>query len=170
MITPGLIIFAPPPEKGYGFATLPKKPQLVHDRRLGKMPRDLEGLSGYLLVSERLKQLFEVVDPAGFEFVECDFKMADGSTGPRYYLADVVRVLDALNEEASRLRIRFEPSGRKVYSFAGGAKLVFRDDIAGSTHIFRTPYSLVIFCDDVLKAACKKASITGTWFIDADRM
>ncbi|WP_210214447.1 DUF1629 domain-containing protein [Mesorhizobium sp. M4A.F.Ca.ET.020.02.1.1] len=98
LITPGLIVFAPPPAKGHGFAELPEKPQLVHYPKEGKMPRDLEILHGYLIVSERLKRVFEDVDAAGFEFVDCDFTLADGSQGPKYYLADVVRVLDAIDE------------------------------------------------------------------------
>jgi hypothetical protein len=169
LITPGLIIFAPPPEKGYGFAKLPEKPHLIHDRKLGKMPRDLEGLAGYLVVSERLKQLFETVDPAGFEFVECDFTLADGSKGPQYYLGDVVRVLDAIDEEASPdLRIKYERDFRngqdvKIYSFAGRIQLVFREDVVGDAHIFRTPYSIQEICDETFKAACKESKFTGIW-------
>ncbi|MGN6143015.1 MAG: imm11 family protein [Mesorhizobium sp.] len=176
LITPGLITFAPPPEKGYGFADLPEKPRLVHYPKEGKMPRDLEGLYGYLLVSERLKLLFEAVDASAFEFVDCDFTLADGSKGPHYYLADVVRVLDAVDEEASPdLRIEYDRDFRtgqdiKIYNLVGGASLVFRQDVVGKAHVFRTPYIGTIFCDDVLKSACKAADITGAWFIDAKKM
>jgi hypothetical protein len=175
LITPGLIIFAPPPEKGYGFAKLPEKPHLVHDRKQGKMPRDLEGLWGYLLVSERLKQLFETVDPAGFEFVECDFTLAGGSKGPRYYLGDVARVLDAIDEEASTdLKIKYERDvynnrDVKIYSFVSRSHLVFRDDVVADAHIFRTPYSIQKICDDVFKAECKESKLTGIWIREFDK-
>jgi len=172
---PGVIIFVAPPDKGYGFHDLPEKPQLVHDRRQGKMPRDLEALCGYMLVSERLKQLFEAVDPNGFEFVECDFTLADGSKGPQYYLGDVVRVINAVDERASNLRTYFErdhATGRDVKRYKlTGANLTFMEDIVAEARVFRTPHSIpFIFCDEVLKAACKNASITGTWFIDARKM
>lgn len=170
LTTPGLIIFAPPPEKRYGFAKLPEIPRLIHDPRQGKMPRDLEGLAGYWLISERLKQVFESVDRVGFEFVACDFILADGSIGPQYYLCDVVRVLDAVDEGKSKLKIKYEPSGRKRYSFLGGAHLVFQENVVEGVHIFRTPYSISIFCDNILKEACRSESITGTWFIDAAKM
>lgn len=174
--TPGLITFAPPPEKGYGFADLPEKPQLIHDPKKGKLPRDLQYLVGYLLVSERLKLLFEAVDAAAFEFVDCDFTLADGTRGPHYYLADVVRVLDAVDEDASPdLRIEYDRDFRtgqdiKIYNLVGGASLVFRQDMVGKAHVFRTPYIGKIFCDEVLKSACKAAGITGTYFKDATRM
>ena len=175
LITPGLIVFAPPPEKGYGFAELPEKPQLVHYPKQGKMPRDLEILHGYLIVSERLKRVFEDVDAAGFEFVDCDFTLADGSQGPQYYLADVVRVLDAIDEGASKIRIKYERDYRKnedvkIYSFVGPTSLVFFDQVVDGAHIFRTPYADNIFCDDVLKYACKSADVTGTQFINVERM
>jgi hypothetical protein len=175
LTTPGLIVFAPPPEKGYGFAELPEKPQLVHDRKEGKMPRDLEILHGYLIVSERLKRVFEDVDATGFEFVDCDFTLADGSQGPKYYLADVVRVLDAVDEGASKIRIKYVRDHRKnedvkIYSFLGPTSLVFRDEVIADAHIFRTPYAVSIFCDEVLKSACKVAGVTGTHFIDVEKM
>jgi hypothetical protein len=172
LITPGLVIFAPPPEKGYGFAKLPEKPHLVHDRKKGKMPRDLERLSGYLLVSERLKRLFETLDPDGFEFVECDFTAADGSEGPQYYLGDVVRVLDAIDEAGSPdLIIEYERDIRnnrevKIYNFAGRSHPVFREDVVGEAHIFRTPYSVQMMCDDTIRDACREAKITGVWITE----
>ncbi|MGX9143810.1 imm11 family protein [Mesorhizobium sp. 128a] len=175
LITPGLIVFAPPPEKGYGFAELPEKPQLVHYRKEGKMPRDLEVLHGYLIVSERLKRVFEDIDAAGFEFVDCDFTLADGSQGPKYYLDDVIRVLDAIDEAASKIRIDYERDYRtnedvKIYSFLGPTSLVFRDQVVADAHIFRTPYANSVFCDEVLKSACKVAGVTGPHFINVEKM
>jgi Protein of unknown function (DUF1629) len=138
------------------------------------MPRDLNLYGAYWLVSERLKDVLEAVDPAAFEFVDCDFTLPDGSKGPHYYLADVVRVLDALDEEASQFKTRYDRDHRtnqtiKYYSFTGRTSLAFREQIVGDVHIFRTPYSSTEFCDGVLKAACKMAGITGVRFIDADK-
>ena len=72
------------------------------------MPRDLEELAGIWVVSDPLKQLFEQMDAEAFAFVACDFSLADGSPGPQYYLGNVLRGLDALDEASSRVRIKLD--------------------------------------------------------------
>ncbi|MEV5120585.1 DUF1629 domain-containing protein [Stenotrophomonas indicatrix] len=120
----------------------PERPHLVHVPEKGGMPRDLEELAGIWIVSEPLKQLLEQVDPEAFAFVACDFSLADGSPGPRYYLGNVLRRLDALDEAASRVRIKLDHNyqtgeDEKLYSLVGGASLVFKQDVVGDAHIFR---------------------------------
>ena len=56
----------------------PEKPILIRSSYSGRMPRDLEGLGGCWIVSDRLKQIFESVDQEGFVFVACDFRLTDG--------------------------------------------------------------------------------------------
>ncbi len=164
------------PVKG-GFPDLKEKPVLSYEPALGEPPQDLEGgLSGYWLVSERLKNVFEQVDPSAFVFVECDYRLQDGSPGPRLFLCDVVRVLDALDEQKSKLTIEVSDEfvGGKYYNFAGGISLVFRAEVVGDAHVFRTPYSgNYVVCDGVLRAAVQAAGIireddsAGLWFEDA---
>ncbi|WP_442963049.1 imm11 family protein [Pseudomonas sp. Leaf127] len=82
-------------------------------------------LEAAMIVSNALKQVFESVDPEAFAFTACAFTQADGSAGPPYYLCNVVRVLDALDEEASRVRIKYErdhDAGEdlRFYSVSGG--------------------------------------------------
>jgi hypothetical protein len=136
-----------------------EKPHLVYTPKSGGMPRDFEVLADIWIVSEPLKQIFQAVDPEGFAFAACDFTLADGSIGPQYYLCDVVRTLDALDEEISKLKIKISNDyiGGKYYSCAGGATLVFKEDIVGSAHIFRTPYSPAIFCSRTLRDAIRSA-------------
>lgn len=59
------------------------------------------------------------VDPEAFAFVECDSRLADGSKGPKHFLCDVVREVDALDEEASRLKIEIDEDfvNGKFYSW-----------------------------------------------------
>jgi hypothetical protein len=65
--------------------------------------------------------------------------------GPRYFLCNVIRILDALDEAQSRLKIAirddriYSDFGKKYYSplGVGGAELVFRDEVIGDAHIFR---------------------------------
>lgn len=144
-----------------GFPPLREVPRLVLDPKEGKPLRDFnDGFSGYWLVSERLKRIFETVDPEGFEFVACDYTLPNGSTGPQYYLCDMNRTIDALDEENSTLRIDLgdEWVGGKAYNFAGGPRLIFKKDVVKHAHIFRTPFSVEVFCDRTLRDAVVSAS------------
>jgi hypothetical protein len=156
------------PEPGQqGFPNYPEPPRVLFDKKLGRPPRDLEECSGYWLISDRLKTVLETVDPAGVAFVRCEVRLRGGEPGPTYWLCDVVRVLDAVDEMASRLRI-YDEQGRKKYSLVGGASLVFKEDVVGSAHVFRITHakSLVI-CDQHLKDSCKAAGLKGIKFRDA---
>lgn len=159
-----------------GFPVLKEMPRLVHDPKKGNMPLDLEAsFGGYWLVSERLKRVFEDVDPQAFEFAEVDFRLASGARGPGYFLCDVVRVLDAVDEDRSTLRIErgADYVDGKAYNFSGGAHLVMRRDVVGAAHAFQLKFSLSVFCDRVMLDAIRGAGIAppersdGLWFIDA---
>jgi hypothetical protein len=164
LITPGLVMFAPPPPHWLGFADLPETPQLVYNRREGKMPRDHEGMGFYKLASEKLKGVLETIDPEAFVFEACDFTLPDGTKGPQYFLYDVVRVLDAIDEEESEFRIWYEGE-RKIYDFLGDRRIEMRHDISNDYHVFRTPFSgSVVFCDDSLREMCKAEKVTGVSF------
>ncbi|MCQ3031207.1 DUF1629 domain-containing protein [Pseudomonas syringae] len=149
-----------------GFPALQEVPHLVHANKSKRMPRDLEGgFSGYWLVSERLKQVFESIDPDGFEFLACDYTLPDGSNGPPHYLCDVVRMIAALDEEKSTYQVRtgheFE-TGKpfRIMTFLGGAHLAFKKDLVGSAHVFRmAEKKSSVICDRVLYTAIRKAGI-----------
>ncbi|MDO5693610.1 MAG: DUF1629 domain-containing protein [Pseudomonadota bacterium] len=165
LCAPGRIVMMPPNGNPDQY---PEKPHLVHDPKSGRMPRDLEGLAGIWIVSEQAKQVFESVDPEGFAFTACDFTLSDGSPGPQRYLCGILRTLDALDEEASRLKIKVgDYVNGKYYSLAGGASLVFKEDVVGSAHIFQTPYSGETFCTRTFRDAVKAAGLTGVWLTDA---
>src|SRR5262245_46613842 len=134
-----------PPAAGRGFPEYPEPPRFVFDRKLGRLPRDLELYHHYWLVSDRTKAVFQAVDRSGFLFIRCDVKLPQGNyEGPDYWLCDDIRVIDAVDEEKSRIAIGIgqDPKhldfGQKYYSLlgVGGAKLVFRDDVIGDAHVF----------------------------------
>lgn len=161
-----------------GFPPLSAKPKLVYRPEKGDPPEDLEGgMSGYWLVSERLRDVMIGTDPYAFAFVECDFHLADGTEGPRYYLCDVVRTLDAVDESESRLNVVVGdeyPAG-KHYRLTGGASLVFKDEVVGDSQVFRTPYSGdLVFCSRRFRDAVWAAGIggpdesRGLWFTAAN--
>ncbi|MFO3703502.1 DUF1629 domain-containing protein [Xanthomonas codiaei] len=174
LLSPSRLILRP--NEG-GFPPLSEKPRLIYDPSKGAMPKDLEaGFSGYWLVSERLHRVFSSIDPLAFSFVECEFRMADGSEGPRYFLCDVVRVLDALDEENSEVEIEIDEDfvNGKYYDFTGGAKLAFRKEVTEGSHIFILKYSGgSVFCDRLMRGAVRKAGVghegglSGLWFRDA---
>jgi len=173
LLSPPRLILKP---EGGGFPPLREIPRLVYNRTKGPPPKDLEpGFSGYWLVSERLHQVMVSVDPRAFAFAEVDYRLADGSKGPRHLLCDVVQEIDALNEEASKLLIDTTEDfvNGKFYDLTGGASVTFDRERLGSAHVFKTPYTIEVFCDRVFKDAVAAAGIEtntdadGLWFIDA---
>jgi hypothetical protein len=161
---PGTYMIEPPNGDPNQYA---ERPQLVHAPEIGGMPRDFEDLFGMWIVSERLKRVFESTDPDGFAFAACDFTLADGSAGPPYYFCGVLRSLDALDEDASRLKIEVgDFVNGKYYDRSGGASLIFREDAVGSAHVFLTPFALDVFCDHVLRDAVVVSGVQGVRFTD----
>ncbi|WDM76810.1 DUF1629 domain-containing protein [Xanthomonas sp. NCPPB 1638] len=162
------------PDDG-GFPPLRETPLLTFEPGAGPEPRDLEaGYSGYWLISERLHDVMMSVDPEAFAFAEVDYRLYDGTPGPRHYLCDVVREVDALDEDTSRLKIKIDEDyvRGKFYSLAGGASLAFRSEALKEAHVFRTPFNPTVFCDQVFKAATLSVGIpdnaeaSGISFID----
>lgn len=151
----------------------PERPQLVHVPEKGGMPRDLEELAGIWIVSEPLKQLFEQLDAEAFAFVACDFRLADGSPAPQYYLGNVLRTLDALDEASSRVRIKLDHNyqtgkDEKRYSLVGGASLVFKQDVVADSHIFRQDrMGAPPICDRAMFEALRAANFSGVRLRDA---
>ncbi|MBR7973347.1 DUF1629 domain-containing protein [Burkholderia vietnamiensis] len=169
---PGLVVFGKPVLQPPGFDYFTEKPRLIYNKREGRLPRDLEAYAGYWLVSDRMRQVLEDVDAEGFAFAECDYTLPDGSAGPRYYLCDIVRTLDALDEHASTVRIHIDKDfdtgdELKIYELISTTKLVFREEIIGEAHIFRQErLAIDTVCDEVLRAACKADGLTGIQFRD----
>ncbi len=162
-----------PSERG-GLAELKETPRLRYDSRIGDMPNDMHsGFKGYWLISEPLKQIFQSMDPAGFSFVKCSFLLEDGSEASPHYLCEVVRMLDAIDEAASKVKVLTGYPNGKYYRLAGGANLAFRKNIVGSAHIFRTPYSSEAFCDRLLRDTLiehgfgRLPRTRGVWLTDA---
>jgi hypothetical protein len=162
-----------PPEGRRGFPAYPEKPRVViGKRRKGPPPSDIELYHSYWLISDRLKSVFEAVDLPAFAFQACDVTLRDGSPGPIHWLCDVVRVLEAFGEPTLAEIQRYNQSTGLTYAGYYALRredLVFDESIIGASHIFRTPYSHDVFCDQSMKDACKKAGIKGARFRDCFR-
>ena len=177
LLTPPSLIIRP--SEG-GIPPLAETPRLVHGPGKNRAPNDLKGgFSGYWLVSERLKSVFESVDPDAFEFAACDYVLPDGTKGPQFYLCDVVRVVAALDRESSEYQTWIDHDFHtgeaiEMISFSGGARLSFRKDAIGSAHVFRMGEKpSTVICDRVMYDAIRKAGIgakassDGLWWDDA---
>lgn len=177
LLTPPRMIIRP---VNGGIPELPETPRLIHKNSGKRLPRDLEGgFSGYWLVSERLKNVFESTDADAFQFSPCSFIAKDGTQSPPYYLCDVVRTIEALDRENSSFKTEIDhdfETGEacELISFLGGASLSFHRDAIGSAHVFRMAENeLAIICDRVMYEAIRnagigvKASSDGLWFMDA---
>jgi len=153
-------------------------PRFVFDRKTGDPPSDLEPCAGFWLISDGTKAALEAVDPTAFSFVQCEMRVPHGDwDGPRHWLCEVVRVLDALDETQSRLEIgirdddRYLDFGKKFYDFSGEVALVFREDAVGDAHVFRMAHRRsTVICDQVLKDACKSAGLKGIRFRDVSKL
>jgi hypothetical protein len=164
LFSDGPPIFVPPPGQR-GFRNYPETPVF---RFNGRNTRDFEVYSFYWFISDRMKTVLERIEPEAFAFLKCTVQLSNGTDGPVRWLCDVVRVLDALDEEQSRVRIGTADDGSKVYSFSGLVKLIFKEDVIGRRHIFRMKYyDAAIICDEETRLACRAAGLTGLRFIDS---
>jgi hypothetical protein len=151
------------------YSKLPERPRFLFDRKLGRPPRDLEGYVGHWLVSDRMKAVLEEIDGDAFGFISCEVFLPDGAPGPHRWLCNAVRVLDALDEQDSELQI-VEDTGQKIYLLAGPTRLIFREDVVGSAHVFRMRFmEVTVICDQAMKDACRQAGLKGIYFSDVSK-
>jgi len=152
-----------------GFPNYPEPPRIVIDPKLGRHPSDFEEYREYWLISDRLREVLEAVDSEGCAFVKCDVRHSRGQPEQGHWLFDVLRMLDAVVESASRIMIiDADGRGRKHCRLAGGAQITYRPDVVDQAHIFRLAFGPgYIFCDEQLEQACKHAGIKGISFKDA---
>lgn len=87
------------------FPVLSEPPQLLIDPSLGRAPVDWELLHDFWLVSGRMESLLETVDREGVAFLKCESRSLRRKPAPEYWLCDVIRTLDAIDEEKTRGKI-----------------------------------------------------------------
>lgn len=155
---------------GSGFPDF-ETPVFVIDRKLGRAPTDAEEPEGYRwLISEPAKQLLEKLDQNAFHFVPVRTVLRDKSgerDGPPYWLADVIRLLDAFDMESGAFAVldddRQMPRGLNMERF--------RADVVGDHLIFRPMFwQGSIYCSDELKRAVKAAHLKGFEFRGGGRL
>jgi len=104
-----------------------------------------------------MKTILSETDPEAFDFVLCEVVDKNGSPGPKRWLCDVVRVIDALDETASIVGVDEFEASQKVYNILESPrKLIFKDNVIGSAHVFRMAHLVAqVVCDSFLRDACK---------------
>lgn len=107
------------PDQKYGFPEFPEDPILRPEKQqYDRPPKDLEQFDLYWIISQRLRDVLEAIDPTGVTFADCEvFYISGKPVEPKYYLCDVIREINALDETASKVAVRYI-DGEKFYSLA----------------------------------------------------
>jgi len=155
------------PFQGYVFSEHPK---ISFDRKKRRGPlRDVDRITlGIWLVADRVKMLFEKIDPDGFRFakVEMDYRNFE-EPGPGYWFCEIVRMLDCVDEERSKLTY-YDNVPFKAYRALIDVKML--PEVVGTAHAFRLKKSpLTDVVDDVIANAVKAEKIEGFRFVDIQR-
>ena len=119
------------PHEKRGFRQYPVPPLFICNPRKGRVHWDFEEYMDDWFISERMKAVLESLDADAFAFLKCDIRRPDGSDEPARWLCDVVRVLDALDEQKSKVWIGTADDGGKVYGLGGDMNLVSRKSSSG---------------------------------------
>nr|WP_128926934.1 DUF1629 domain-containing protein [Bradyrhizobium guangxiense] len=158
----GPVLYSPRGKRS--FPPLLETPRLLIARSLGRPPADWEPFHDFWLVSDRMKHVLETVDREGVAFLRCETRSLRGEA-PVYWLCDIVRELDAIDEEKSNFKLLDDGTDFRRYNgTAMDSKFVFREDVIGAAHVFRARFLNEVICDQAMKDACKAAGLKGLRF------
>jgi hypothetical protein len=147
-----------------GFPNYPELPIIEFTAKLKPAARDLEWCGAYWLISDKLKNIFEEVDPEAFAFMECRTVYANSEPAPKYWMCDVTKTLDAVDEDRSNVDIRIQGETR-VYQLWGDTRFVLKDDVIRGARVFRLKYRYAsVCCDAALRRSCIDAKVQGVSF------
>lgn len=104
---------------GSGFGWTLERPIIrIKPSRSGRPPNDIEHTGrGLKIVSDAAKRVCEQVDPEAFEFeptTTVQRVRGVDQPGPVYWLCDVVRFIDALDESDPNTEVEIRPNGQKM--------------------------------------------------------
>jgi hypothetical protein len=164
-------VTASPSGGPWRFPVFVETPRFLFDRKLGRPPRDVENIDGFWIVSSEMKAVLETVDPEACEFRPSETILNSGDAGPERWLCTITRAfLGAVDLEATEdLLVGRNPNGSISYTPTLRTKLRFNHDVVGSAHLFHVvgiPWRF-IYCDKIVKDACKVAGLKGIRFREA---
>lgn len=155
---------------GTGFPPNMPKPVFILDKAFGRLPlTDGEGVGRDIwLISDKAKRAFESVDAEAFEFCKVETRLREKGVereGPEYWLCDLVRTIDALDEEKSKARVKWQTPDTKFVTLDYDHRAHFKRSVIRNNHIFRHKHSLVYpYCDETFRQAIDDANLTSFGF------
>jgi hypothetical protein len=152
---------------GTGVPLEPETPILLINMQEAASPlSDIEPALGQRwYISRRTKDLFKSLDAGAFDFRRTQARLltkeGEQVEGPEYYICDVVRFVDALDEQRSRVTVRGPMRTVSVF----GDQNTFRAAQVNGHSIFRPMYSTSrIACTEDFRAAVQRAGLTNFRF------
>lgn len=73
-----------------------------------------------------MKLVLQAIDQDTFAFLQCNIRSFDGQERAVRWLCNVIRIIDALDEEKPEVRIGVARDGSKIYFYSPG-DLVFKE-------------------------------------------
>lgn len=140
----------------------PITPVLTLKGKKGKFfLRDYMAVGRVMLVRPALKELFEEIDPEGFDFMKVDATY-EGHGPVDYWFAEVTRVLDAIDLERSEgIRVKYAGTHDQYYGGQMGS-LVVKPGIDNRVHAFRIRFAEhTILIDELLHDRILAGGFTG---------
>ena len=128
-----------PRERGFAHVPSDERPLLRVDERQGRALLDFEEFYGYWIVSKKSKGVLERLDSKAFQFLPCDVTYTYTEAKQSYWICDVINVVEALDENASNIQIRFGTS--KQYRVINPTQLAFQDELISESMIFRMKFA-----------------------------
>jgi hypothetical protein len=150
------------------FPDFVETPRFLFDPKLGRPPRDVENIDGFWVVSGEMKAVLEATDPEACEFRPCKTVLSSGDPGPERWLCTITRAfLDAVDLETTEgLLVGRNPDGSISYTRTPLTKLRFKRDVVAGARLFHVVEisAHTVYCDQIMKDACKVAGLKGIRF------
>lgn len=150
----------------FGGLPMDPPPRFYFDKKVAtRKLRDVYTVHvGMKMVSDRLRRLMEEIDPEAFVFAPIDMDYSNfDEPGPRFWLCDVIRFLDCVDEERSVIKYQ------EGVSFKNYIRLIdveMLPGVIGGAHIFRLENAkLKLIVDDIFVERMKSEKIKGFSFV-----
>lgn len=153
---------------GTGFALEMPEPVLCfHPWSVSSEPLDMYlGPRFMWIVSDAARNVFQDVDDKAFVWRKARVVTKEGATlDLSYWVCDIVRHLDALDERRSAPLIEITPAGLRRASPNVALESVFNVEAIGAAHVFRGVFHPLVHCDDAFKVSCERANLSGITFL-----
>jgi hypothetical protein len=161
-----MVGFYPDASKPFHGLTFTELPKIRFERkgRQGALRDAAPVTLGIWLISDRVRQMVEKLDPDAFVFQKVDVDYSNfPEPGPARWFCYIMRSLDCVDEERSVIRYQQDPPGIKAYEALIDIKM--KPEIVGSAHAFRLRYARSkLIVDDVIVDALNAERITGFKF------